>query len=276
MSHLTQMAGLTVQNFVSAAVGIAVAAALIRGLVRRRSVTIGNFWVDLTRITTRVLLPLVDRRWRWCSSARASCSRFAEVSHATTVQGARSRSSADRSRARRRSRSSARTAAASSTRTRRIRSRTRPASRTCSRSGRCSAIPFALDLRLRPARRATSGRGGPCSRRCSCSGSASAGLATDFELGGNPRVEALGVTSDGGNMEGKEVRFGAAASGLFAASTTGTSTGAVNSAHDSFTPLGGARAAREHDARRGLPGRRRRRPLRDPRSSRCSRCSSPA
>ena len=49
MSHLTQMAGLAVQNFVSAAVGMAVAVALIRGLARRRSATIGNFWVDLTR-----------------------------------------------------------------------------------------------------------------------------------------------------------------------------------------------------------------------------------
>ena len=58
MSHLTQMAGLTVQNFVSAAVGIAVAVALMRGFVRRRSETIGNFWADLTRTTTRVLLPL--------------------------------------------------------------------------------------------------------------------------------------------------------------------------------------------------------------------------
>jgi K+-transporting ATPase ATPase A chain len=58
MSHLTQMMGLAVQNFVSAAVGIAVAVTLIRGLVRRRSTTIGNFWVDLTRSTTRVLLPI--------------------------------------------------------------------------------------------------------------------------------------------------------------------------------------------------------------------------
>ena len=58
MSHLTQMSGLAVQNFVSAAVGLAVAVALVRGLVRRRSETIGNFWVDLTRSVTRVLLPL--------------------------------------------------------------------------------------------------------------------------------------------------------------------------------------------------------------------------
>ena len=58
MSHLTQMVGLAVQNFVSAAVGLAVAVALIRGLVRRRSDTIGNFWVDLVRGTVRVLLPI--------------------------------------------------------------------------------------------------------------------------------------------------------------------------------------------------------------------------
>ena len=62
MSHLTQMAALAVQNFVSAAVGMAVAVALIRGLVRRRSGTIGNFWVDLTRSVTRILLPHLDRR----------------------------------------------------------------------------------------------------------------------------------------------------------------------------------------------------------------------
>jgi K+-transporting ATPase ATPase A chain len=58
MSHLTQMAGLTVQNFVSAAAGMAVMAALIRGLARRRASTLGNFWVDLTRGTIRILFPL--------------------------------------------------------------------------------------------------------------------------------------------------------------------------------------------------------------------------
>ncbi|HEY5473437.1 MAG TPA: potassium-transporting ATPase subunit KdpA, partial [Candidatus Limnocylindrales bacterium] len=57
-SHLTQMAGLAVQNFLSAAVGIAVAIALVRGLTRRKSDTIGNFWVDLVRTTVRVLLPI--------------------------------------------------------------------------------------------------------------------------------------------------------------------------------------------------------------------------
>ena len=59
MGHLVQMAGLTVQNFVSAAVGMAIAAALIRALARRTGRTLGNFWVDLTRTTTRILLPIV-------------------------------------------------------------------------------------------------------------------------------------------------------------------------------------------------------------------------
>ena len=58
MSHLTQMVGLAVQNFVSAAAGMAVMAALIRGLARRKATTVGNFWVDLTRTTIRILLPL--------------------------------------------------------------------------------------------------------------------------------------------------------------------------------------------------------------------------
>ena len=58
MSHLTQMTGLAVQNFVSAAAGMATVAALIRGISRRRASTIGNFWVDLTRTTVRILLPL--------------------------------------------------------------------------------------------------------------------------------------------------------------------------------------------------------------------------
>jgi K+-transporting ATPase ATPase A chain len=73
-----------------------------------------------------------------------------------------------------------------------------------------------------------------------------AGFTMFAEQNGNPRLNALGVdqsistTQSGGNMEGKEVRFGAAACGVFAAATTGTSTGAVNCMHDSFTPLGGA------------------------------------
>ena len=64
MSHLTQMAGLTVQNFVSAATGIAVAVAVIRGFARASAKSVGNFWVDLTRITLFVLLPHLRRSSR--------------------------------------------------------------------------------------------------------------------------------------------------------------------------------------------------------------------
>ena len=68
----------------------------------------------------------------------------------------------------------------------------------------------------------------------------SAGIAMHYETAGNPKLDAAGASQSLGNMEGKEVRFGSATPGLFAASTTGTSTGAVIGAHDSFTPLGGA------------------------------------
>ena len=138
MSHLTQMSGLAVQNFVSAAVGMAVAIALVRGITRRRSETIGNFWVDLTRSVTRILLPLavVLALVLVARGAIQTLRRLHRGAHA------RGRDAGDprraRSRARRRSRSSARTAAARSTRTRRTRSRTRRRSRTCSRSSRCS------------------------------------------------------------------------------------------------------------------------------------------
>ena len=136
MSHLTQMVGLTVQNFVSAAVGIAVAVALIRGLTRRRSETIGNFWVDLVRTTTRVLLPL-SLVVALLLASQGVVQSVRGPSRRKRSRAPRRRSTAVRSRARRRSRSWVRTAAGSSTPTRRTRSRTRPASRTSSSCSRC-------------------------------------------------------------------------------------------------------------------------------------------
>ena len=72
MSYLTQMLGLAVQNFLSAAAGMAVMVALIRGFARHTMETIGNFWVDMTRSTVYILLPLATC-WRWCWSAREWC-----------------------------------------------------------------------------------------------------------------------------------------------------------------------------------------------------------
>ena len=73
MGYLVQMAGLAVQNFVSAAVGIAVAVALVRGFARKKTDQLGNFWVDLIRIALRVLLPICRASSRSCSSPPAWC-----------------------------------------------------------------------------------------------------------------------------------------------------------------------------------------------------------
>ena len=263
MSHLTQMAGLTVQNFVSAAVGIAVAIALVRGITRRRTETIGNFWVDLTRATTRILLPLalvlalVLRRPGCRADAAAVRPTAHTVAGATQVifrrpgrepggdQGARDE-------------------------------RRRPARRELGAPVReperadepvemwaLLAIPFALTFafgRLVGDRR----QGWALFAAMLVLWVGSAALATWAEVDGNPQL-AVRLGAVGANMEGKEVRFGAAASRPLRR---------LDDRHvdrrRQLRPrqLHAARrrgAARQHDARRGQPGRRRLRPLRDAR-----------
>jgi potassium-transporting ATPase potassium-binding subunit len=238
MSHLTQMAGLTVQNFVSAAVGIAVAVALVRGLTRRRSETIGNFWADLTRSTTRVLLPLSVLLALVLISQGAvqSLRGSAEV---TTVQGA--------------TQSIWRGPVGSQEAIKELGTNGGgPANANSAHPFEnptpftnlveilaLLAIPFALTYafgRMTGNHR----QGWAIFAAMFVLWIGSAGIAMHYEAEGNPRLEAVGASQDLGNMEGKEVRFGSATTGLFAASTTGTSTGAVDGAHDSFTPLGGA------------------------------------
>jgi potassium-transporting ATPase potassium-binding subunit len=236
MSHLTQMAGLTVQNFASAAVGLAVAVALIRGFVRRRSATIGNFWVDLTRGTTRILLPLAIV-FAIVLASQGVVQNLHGFTHARTLQGV-------------------------------VQSipggpiASQEAIKELGENGggpynansahpfenptgftdlleifALLLVPFALTYaygRLVKDQR----QGWAVFAVMFLIWIAAVGLATHFESSGNPKLQAIGAV--GGNMEGKEVRFGTAASGLFAASTTGTSTGSVSAANDSFTPLGGA------------------------------------
>ncbi len=237
MSHLTQMAGLTVQNFVSAAVGIAVAVALIRGLARRRSETIGNFWVDLTRTTTRVLLPLATVV-ALVLVTQGVAQTLSGAAEATTVDGA----SQTIYRAPFASQESIKELGTNGGGIANANS-AHPFENPTAFTNLIEiiallAIPFALTYafgRLVGDQR----QGWAVFAAMFALWIASVGFATGFEVDGNPRVEALGTT-DSGNYEGKEVRFGPAASGVFAASTTATSTGAVNAAHDSFTPLGGA------------------------------------
>ena len=236
MSHLTQMAGLAVQNFLSAAVGLAVAIALVRGLVRRRSATIGNFWVDLTR------------------STRASSSRLSIVLALILVsQGVvqNLHGFTDAARPRRRDPDDPRwpdrepggDQGARHERRRPLQRQLRPPVREPHRAHELRADPR---VALHPVRAdvhygrlvGDQRQGWAVFAAMFAIWIAAAGLATGFEEQGNPALDAAGAV--GGNLEGKETRFGIATSGLFAASTTGTSTGAVNSAHDSYTPLGGA------------------------------------
>jgi potassium-transporting ATPase potassium-binding subunit len=238
MSHLTQMAGLAVQNFASAAVGIAVAVALVRGLARWRSETIGNFWVDLTRVTTRVLVPLAAPIALVLASQGAvqSLRGSAEVSRVDgTTQALYRGPVASQEAIKELGTNGGGIVNANSAHP----FENPTAFTNFVENWALLAIPFALAFafgRLVGDRR----QGWAVFGAMFVLWIASVGFATGFEVDGNPRVEALGVSGDLGNMEGKEVRFGAAASGLFAASTTGTSTGAVIAAHDSFTPLGGA------------------------------------
>jgi potassium-transporting ATPase potassium-binding subunit len=229
MSHLTQMAALAVQNFVSAAVGMAIAVALVRGLVRRRTATIGNFWVDITRSITRVLLPisivgaliLVSQGVVQLIPGGPAASQEVIKELGTNGGGFLNANSAH------------------------------PFG---SPNGFTNLVQMFLILLIPFAFTYTFGKMAKDRRQgwavfgaMFVLWAASALIAQGFETNGNPELDALGAdqevatqTAGGGNYEGKEVRFGPGASGLFAASTTGTSTGAVIAQHDSFTPGGGA------------------------------------
>jgi K+-transporting ATPase ATPase A chain len=233
MSHLTQMAGLTVQNFVSAAVGIAVAIALVRGLTRQRAETVGNFWVDLVRTTTRVLLPLATVLALLLAS-QGVVQTLRGPAEARTVEGATQEifraPFASQEAIKELGTNGGGIANANSA---------HPFENPTGFTNLLQlvailVIPFALTYaygRLVGNQR----QGWAVFAAMFVLWLGSAGVATLFEVDGNPRVDAAAA-----NMEGKEVRFGAPASALYAATTTGTSTGAVIAAHDSFTPGGGA------------------------------------
>jgi len=253
MGHLAQMAGLAVQNFASAAVGLAVAVTLIRGLIRRRSATIGNFWVDLTRSITRILLPL-SIVFTLVLVTQGAPQNLHATRSATTVEGNRYGVQATQAR-----QSIPGGPLASQEAIKEL--GTNGGGFYSANSAHpfenpnpvtnileiwmLLAIPFALALTFGFMAKNTK-QGMAVLAAMFALWLIPAVLAMAFESGGNAKLTVLGANQQvtaaqpGGNMEGKESRFGPAASGLFASSTTGTSTGAVNAAHDSFTPLGGA------------------------------------
>ena len=244
MSHLTQMAGLAFHNFVSAAAGAAVAVALIRGLVRRRTHTLGNFWVDLVRTTTRILVPLAIV-FTLVLVSQGAVQNFHAARTVTTVTGQKQTIPGG--------------PIASQEAIKEIGENgggpynansahpfenPNPITNTL-QIWMLLAIPFAFPWMFGK-------MAGNVKQGIAVLSAmfvlwfAISMIAMVFETNGNPKLTAVGVnqkttaTQSGGNMEGKEVRFGPAASGLFASSTTGTSTGAINAQHDSFTPIGGA------------------------------------
>jgi K+-transporting ATPase ATPase A chain len=243
LSHLTQMLGLTVQNFVSAAVGMAVMAALIRGLARSGKRTVGNFWVDLVRTTLRILIPLsiVFAVVLIAGGLIQNTHGFHEV---TTVTGAKQAIPGG--------------PVASQVAIKQLGTNgggffnTNSATPFENATGFTDFIELYAILLIPFALAFTFGsmvkdkrQGRAVFAIMMVIWLAFTAAALFFEIDGNPRLaeagadQAVTATSPGGNMEGKEIRFGPGGSAVWAAATTGTSNGSVNSMHDSYTPLGG-------------------------------------
>ncbi|MBN8731704.1 MAG: potassium-transporting ATPase subunit KdpA [Acidobacteria bacterium] len=237
MSYLVQMSALTVQNFASAAAGVAIAIALIRGLARQQEKTIGNFWVDLTRAVVYLFLPLsLAGALFFCS--QGVIQTFSGYTTATTVEG--------------KEQVIAQGPVAS-----------QEAIKMVGTNGggffnANSAHPFEnptpltnfvqmLMIFLIPAGLTyTFGRmvgdqrqGWALFAAMSILFLAGVFVIYAAEQSGNPNLTRLGLAAADGNWEGKETRFGIATTSLFAAITTAASCGAVIGMHDSFTPLGG-------------------------------------
>ncbi len=241
MSYLTQMAGLAYHNFLSAAVGIAVAVALIRGIKRTASGTIGNFWVDSTRVLLYVLLP-ASILYALVLVAQGVPQNLHPYTQATTLEG--------------QTQTIAQGPVAS-----------QEAIKMLGTNGggffnANSAHPFEnptpltnllqmLSIFIIPAGltytlgRMTGSPGHGWAVFAAMFVLFTAGFTVVYWAESQPHALIHGaaqtgsITAPGGNMEGKEVRFGIAQSSLFSTVTTDASCGAVNTMHDSLTPLGG-------------------------------------
>ncbi len=235
LSNLSQMLGLTIHNFLSAATGIAIAFALFRGFARREMKTIGNFWADTTRVTLYLLLPICVVYAIYLIASGVPQTLAGSVD-ATTLEGIKQ------------------TIALGPV-------ASQEAIKMLGTNGggffnANSAHPFENPTALTNMVQMLSIFAIGCGLTW-CFGKAVgdtrqgwailaamalifiAGVSVTYwqEAAGNPALHQLGVA--GGNMEGKEVRFGIAPSSLFAVITTAASCGAVNAMHDSFTALGG-------------------------------------
>ncbi len=271
-SYLTQMVGLGVQNFLSAATGMAVLVALIRGFKRHSSETIGNFWVDLTRSTIYILLPL-SLIWSLLLVSQGVVQTFSEYKAVSLIQPI----SSDAPKLDDKGNAIKDASSNPVIEKTQVKEQTIPLGPAASQIAIKqlgtngggffnvnSAHPFenptalsnfleVLAILLIPAALCiTFGRMIGDMRQGWALLSAMVlvlvtlmALCTWSEQSGNPRLTALGVDQaasnlqPGGNMEGKEARFGIVNSAIWATATTAASNGSVNSMHDSYMPMGG-------------------------------------
>ena len=237
MSHLVQMAGLTVHNFLSAATGIALAIAMTRGFARSSSTTLGNFWVDMTRTALYVLLPLSALLALAFALAGVPQTLSAGVD-ATTLEGIKQTISLGPV-ASQEAIKQLGTNGGGFFNTNSAHPFENPNAWSNMLSiGSMLLVSTALTFTF--GRMVGDGRQGTVLLIAMWSLLITAvGIAYWAEASGNPLLVQAGVDPVGGNMEGKEVRFGQAMTALYVAVTTGLSCGAVNSMHNSLTPLGG-------------------------------------
>jgi len=242
MSYLTQMLALTVQNFVSAATGIAVVFALIRGFASKLSGTIGNFWVDLTRVTLWVLLPLsfVFALFLVGQGVIQNFSAYVDVPGLEQSQQIAMGPVASQEAIKMLGTNGGGFFNANSAHPYENPTPLSNFAQMLSIFLIPAALCFAFGQLVGDKR-----QGVAILAAMSVLFIAGVVAATSAEQAGNPQLAALGVdqslsaTQAGGNMEGKEARFGITASSLFAVITTAASCGAVNAMHDSLTPIGG-------------------------------------
>jgi potassium-transporting ATPase potassium-binding subunit len=235
LSFFSQMAGLTVQSFVSAATGFAVAVAIARAFARSKGATVGNFWVDLTRATLYVLLPL-SIVLALLLVALGTPQNLSTYIDATTLEGAKQ--------------TIAQGPVASQVAIKQLGTNgggffnvnaAHPYENPNAWTNLLQTWAiFSLALALAVTFGRMIGREREGWALLSAMGlllAVGAAVAYWAEASGNPLMHAMGIA--GSNMEGKEVRFGAALSTIWAVFTTGASNGSVNAMHGSFMPLGG-------------------------------------
>lgn len=246
MSYLTQMLGLTVQNFVSAAAGMAVLVALIRGIVRKQVTTIGNFWVDLTRTTLYILLPL-SAIFAVVLVSQGVVQTMGSYVNAPLLQNTTDANGAVIS-----EQTIAVGPAASQIAIKQLGTNgggffnvnsAHPFENPTPLSNflQCLAIlliPAALCYMFGKMVGDTR-QGWALLAAMTIVMIAFLAICVHAEYRTQPALTQLGIAADAGNMEGKEARFGVANSALWAVTTTCASNGSVNSMHDSFTPIGG-------------------------------------